>query len=129
MNILKVIYLIGFVSFSSFAQETVGIFYYKNVFGHVHSKSDRTSTSLTNMSCGHPVKVVQYQLSTVKGWSLVSVGDVKGYVETRYLDQKRPDCFQNAHPKFFNALNLDLNELYYWGRLYDQYLDGESRIQ
>jgi len=46
-----------------------------------------------------------------------------------YLSAKRPTCFQGKYPKFFDALNLDLAELYYWGRLYDHYIQGETRVQ
>ena len=30
---------------------------------------------------------------------------------------------------FFDGLNLDINDLYYWARLYDQYVQGKSKVR
>jgi hypothetical protein len=111
-------------------QQQVAIMYFNEHFGHVHQNSLDTSASLTTVSCGHPVKIIDDKtLSVSSDWFYVFVGENKGYIRRRFLSVARPDCFQNRYPKFVNGLNLDITELHYWGRLYDHFLRGESKIQ
>ncbi|HXH76030.1 MAG TPA: hypothetical protein VNJ08_13755 [Bacteriovoracaceae bacterium] len=111
-------------------EKIVGIYYYNPMFGHVHQSSVRTSASLTTIQCSHPVKVVESsKVSAGPEWAYVHVADYKGFILKEFLSEKRPECFQGKYSKFFDAMNLDLAELYYWGRLYDQYIQGETRIQ
>jgi hypothetical protein len=111
-------------------EKVVGIFYFKPIFGHVHQSSNKTSASLTTIQCSHPIKVIESsKVSMSRDWAYVQVADHRGFILREYLSTKRPECFQGKHPKFFDALNLDLSELYYWGRLYDHYYYGESRIR
>jgi hypothetical protein len=115
---------------SSTDEKTVGVFYFIPTFGHVHQTAVKTSASLTTIQCSHPVKVIESsKVSVAKEWAYVHIADHKGFVLKKYLSEKRPECFQGKHPKFFDALNLDLSELYYWGRLYDHYIQGETRVQ
>ncbi len=102
-----------------------GIRYYKNMFGHIHRNSSKESASLTTVACGHPLRVIGNRAD----WMMVKIDDQKGHVLQNWLLDRKPDCFQNKYPKFFNALNLELSELYYWGRLYDHYISGRSEIQ
>jgi hypothetical protein len=111
-------------------EKVVGIFYFKPMFGHVHQSSTRTSTSLTTIQCSHPVKVMESsKVLTSSEWAYVQVADYRGFILREFLSEKRPECFQGKYPKFFDAFNLDLAELYYWGRLNDQYIQGETRIK
>lgn len=111
-------------------EKVVGIFYFKPIFGHVHQASQRTSASLTTIQCSHPVKVIESsKVSVSSEWAYVQVADHRGFILKDYLVTKRPECFQGKYPKFFDGLNLDLSELYYWGRLYDHYYHGETRVQ
>jgi hypothetical protein len=122
-------------SFLSFAETTptdekvVGIFYLTPLFGHIHQSSTRTSASLTTIQCAHPVKVIESsKVSASPEWAYVQVADYRGFVLKEYLSERKPDCIQGKYPKFFDSLNLDLSELYYWGRLYDHYVQGETRV-
>ncbi len=115
---------------------SAGIQYSKEIFGHVHQNPSRYSASLTTISCGHPIKVVTLKYpdgreeSMVDGkWLPVSVGPYDGYVAADSLSEKRPDCFQDRYLKFFDAFGMELSELYYWGRLNDQYVTGKSRVR
>jgi hypothetical protein len=120
----------AFADTTSTDEKVVGIYYFIPMFGHVHQSSVRTSASLTTIQCSHPVKVVESsKVSVGAEWAYVLVADFKGFIQKEFLATKRPECFQGKYPKFFDAMNLDLAELYYWGRLYDQYTQGESRIQ
>lgn len=111
-------------------EKVVGVFYMTPLLGHVHQASVRTSASLTTIQCGHPVKVIESsKVSVSPEWAYVQVADHKGFIMKDYLSEKRPECFQGKYPKYFDALNLDLAELYYWGRLYDHYLHVETRVR
>jgi hypothetical protein len=129
MRILSFILLL--FSINAFSKDrVVGIFYYSNIFGHLHQNPSTESSSLTNMACGHPVKVLHKKgYGRNSHWIYAKVGNAKGYIERDFLTGRRPKCFQDKYPKFFNALNLDLNELYYWGKLYDHFIFGESKVK
>lgn len=120
----------AFADTKSTDEKVVGVFYMKPLFGHVHQTSNRTSPSLTTIQCAHPVKVIESsKVSVSPEWAYVEVADYRGFIMKEFLSDKKPDCFQGKYPKFFDALNLDLAELYYWGRLYDQYIQGQTRVQ
>ncbi|MBA2404131.1 MAG: hypothetical protein H0V66_05120 [Bdellovibrionales bacterium] len=122
--------LFSFAETTSTDEKVVGIFYMKPLFGHVHQSSVRTSASLTTIQCAHPVKVIESsKVSVAKEWAYVQVAEYRGFIMKQYLSEKKPECIQGKYPKFFDALNMDLSELYYWGRLYDHYIQGETRVQ
>lgn len=110
-------------------ERVVGVFYMKPLLGHVHQSAVKESASLTTIQCAHPVKVIESsKVSTDPQWSYVDVAEHRGFILKEYLSEKRPDCFQGKYPKFYDSLNLDLAELYYWGRLYDHYIQGHTRV-
>lgn len=117
------------LSTAAIAQDkAVGVFYFIPLLGHVHQSPARTSPSLTTIQCGHPLKVIEDSKVVISDeWAYVSVADWKGFVWKKHLLAKRPDCFQARYPKFFDALSLDLSELYYWGRLHDHWEEGVAR--
>lgn len=129
--------LLGPLPISAAAKkEILRVAYFRPIFGHVHRNPSRYSSSLTTISCGHPIKVLK--LVPKKGrpvtvfnkvWHFVKVGPYEGYIDGKYLKEKKTNCFQDRYPKFFDSLELDLTELYYWGRLYDQYVFGKSRVK
>lgn len=104
----------------------VSLSYFAKTYGHVHENPNNYSASVTTISCGYPIKI--YSKKTLKddSWKFVKVGGEFGYVRSDFLTQSRPKCLQEKYPKFFNNLNLDLSELYYWGRLNDQVLTETS---
>jgi len=111
-------------------ERIVGVFYMTPILGHVHQAPTKISASLTTIQCGHPVQVIESsKVSIAPEWSYVQVADYRGFVLKQYLAEKKTSCFQGNYPKFFDGLNLDLSELYYWGRLYDHYVQGETRVQ
>ncbi len=122
--------LLSFAETTSTDEKVVGIFYMKPLFGHVHQSSVRTSASLTTIQCSHPVKVIESsKVSVSPEWAYVQVADHRGFIMKQFLSEKKPECFQGKYPKFFDGLNMDLSELYFWGRLYDHYVQGETRVQ
>ena len=122
--------IFSFAETVSTDEKIVGVFYMKPLFGHVHQSSVRTSASLTTIQCAQPVKVIESsKVSVSNEWAYVEVADYRGFILKQYLSEKKPECLQGKYPKFFDSLNMDLSELYYWGRLYDHYVQGETRVQ
>ena len=107
------------------------ILYYNNTFGHIHQNPSRYSTSLTVVSCGHPLKVLTRAESKKKNinsrWTYVGAGPYKGYILSKYLQIKSVKCFSDTHSKFFENMNLSITDMYYFGRLYDQYIIKTTR--
>lgn len=111
--------------------------FFKKIYGHVHKNPFRYSLGLTTITCGHPMKILKVQ-SEKKGpyrdtfsnkWKYVKVGPYHGYILDSYISKKRPLCAQDKYPKFFEKMNLEISDMYYWGKLYDQYLVGKSKVQ
>jgi hypothetical protein len=102
--------------------------YFQSFLGHVHQNPNKDSSSLTIVQCSHSVKILKSK-NKINDWSYVQVGDDKGYIQDELLGEKRPNCFQQKYPKYYLGLELDITEMYFWGRLYDQYDQGRSRIK
>ena len=121
------------------AQETkstrmiIGIEYFKEIMGNVHQNPDRYSQVLTTISCNYPVKILDDKSKShfsydKKKWSLVRVGPYEGYVLKGYLNSSKNICFEEQYPKFFDGLELEISELYYWARLYDQFVQEKTQV-
>lgn len=127
---IKFIVLSFFLISNVNAKSAVSRMYFKHIMGHIHKNPSDYSSSLTTIQCAQSVKLIEdKEVSVPKGWFYVKVGEDMGYIRSDFLLEKRPSCFQQKHPEFFNALNLDLTDLYYWGRLYDQFEYEESLAQ
>jgi hypothetical protein len=110
--------------------KVMGRLYFQDFLGHVHKNPSKASSSLTTIQCAYSVKVIEdLEVRSPKGWVYVKVGDDRGFIMSSSLSEKRPTCFQEKYPKFYLNLNLDLSEMYYWGRLTDQYLSQESKVK
>ncbi len=130
-------------SFNSHAQDAtmtkslVGVKYYNQMMGNVHQNASRFSQVLTTISCNHPVKVIKqtskdgkdFVLFGDNNWHMVTVGPYEGFIFSSYLSDKKNICFEEEYSKFFDGLELDINDLYYWARLYDQYVQGKSKVR
>jgi hypothetical protein len=124
-SLKKILTILIFVNIS-WAQETiVSVKYFSAFLGHVHQSPSRTSPSLTTIQCGHPIKIVKdASIEVSDDWARVAVADYKGFIWNKHLVTSKPDCFQGRYPKFVDSFNLDLTELYYWGRLHDHWEEG-----
>ncbi|MDA9793273.1 SH3 domain-containing protein [Bacteriovoracaceae bacterium] len=129
-KILLLICIFGFNTEFSIAAKLkfVGIGYFSKIYGHVHENPSNLSSSVTTIPCGYPVKI--YKKKSLKDtlWKFTKVGGEFGYIRTEFLSSMRPKCLQSKYPKYFNELNLDLSEMYYWGRLNDQILLDTSHV-
>ena len=114
--------------------EQIHHLYYKNIFGHLHQGPSSYSGSVKSLSCGDLVKLIQDKGQTTTefskfSWARVKYGPSEGYIRADFLAQKRPTCFSFKYSKFFNKFKLELNDVFSWGRLYDQYVTGSSRAR
>lgn len=121
---------------SGMTKTLVGVKYFSQMMGNVHQNASRYSQVLTTISCNHPVKVYKETSKDGKefvlygdNWHLVTVGPYDGYIMSQYLSDKKVTCFEEEYSKFFDGLNLDINDLYYWARLYDQYVQDKSKVR
>lgn len=121
--------------YSGYKKVVSDVLYFYQIFGVVHQNPSRYSSALTTISCGHPIKTLR--LIDAKGkefipnesWVFAKVGAYEGFVMKEYLNKQKVQCFQDRFPKFFDSFDMDLSELYYWGRLYDQYVTGKSKVR
>lgn len=120
--ILCILFCAGFFCATSFAQTK----YFNQTFGHIHTKPYSSSPSATGLSCGEIVTMNKSNASLEKDWESVSFGDKKGYVYIKHLSNYKPSCLQEDYPAFFQALELDLTEIYLWGKLGDHFIEFES---
>jgi hypothetical protein len=114
--------------------KVLGVYYFKKIFGHIHQNPSSYSTTLTTLSCGHPVRLLSkktggnsQKVLFNRKWNLIKVGPYTGYIQQSFLSKKKVKCFQDRYPKFFDSLNLEITDMYYWGRLQDQYVRGKSQ--
>jgi hypothetical protein len=122
---------------SGMSKSLMGIKYFNQMMGNVHQNASRYSQVLTTISCNHPVKVMketskdgkEFLLYGDNNWNFVTVGPYEGYILSEYLSDKKNECFEEEYSKFFDGLELDINDLYYWARLYDQYVQGKSKVR
>lgn len=100
------------------------VLYLNTLFAHVYESPSVNSASLTAIQCAHPVRILSKN-KDLKGWHQVGVADHKGFINQGYLSKSKPVCFQEKYPRFFDKLNLDLSQIYYWARLNDKIVKGE----
>ena len=118
----KVLFITLILIFST-QTSWAAIKYFNQIYGHVHLNPSQYSESLTTIACAHPVKII----NELKGpWVNVTVGAHTGHIRDNFLTSSKPNCFQDRYPKFFSQFEFSLSELYYWGRLSDQYIMGKS---
>jgi hypothetical protein len=104
------------------------VVYLKEFFGHIHKSQSRYSSSVSTISCGHPLKVVPNDKS-IESWIAVESGGINGFIRESKVQKTRPICFQDDYPKFFNQFDFDVSEYYFWGRLYDQYIQTKTKAK
>ena len=135
-------FLLGSLIFSSFLSHAAAdklvmdrVMYVNSMYAQVHKNPSKYSSYLTTTECGHPVKV--YKKVSTKGggtrvvfnrnWKLVKVGSYQGYMSLTQLSKRKPSCFQDQYPKFFDSISIEINEMFYWGKLKEQYVTGKSK--
>lgn len=128
MILIHMVLVLSNIAFAALpaTSSPIAVQYYTHAFGNLHQNASQYSTALTTISCNHPVKVFEQKMGD---WVRVQVANQIGYLPQQSLSSKQVKCFQDAYPRFFDQFELNPSELYYWGRLYDQYVIGKSRVQ
>ena len=126
LYLLPVMMSFSLVASTAKVDAPVAVHYFTLPFGNLHQNASLYSTSLTTLSCNHPIKVFS---QTMGNWVRVQVANQVGYLSAESLSPKQVRCFQDLYPRFFDQFELTPTELYYWGRLYDLYLSGKSRVR
>lgn len=98
------------VSTSSQATKTL---YVQNSFVHLQDFIAENSSYSKTLVCGTPVKLIQEQGKNIK----VQFDKTIGYIPTESVSIIPTQCFQEKYPKFFQSLNIDNADLFYWGKL------------
>ncbi|MBT7610358.1 MAG: SH3 domain-containing protein [Bacteriovoracaceae bacterium] len=134
---ISTILIIGTLSEAKVIKKSVvRIAFMKDMFAHVHQNPSKYSTAVTTISCGHPVKI--YKVTEHDGrsaetfnksYKFIKVGPYDGYIMMHLLSEKRPKCFQDKYPRFFDQFEMDISEMYNWGRLNDLYLQKRTRVR
>ncbi len=102
------------------------VLYFSRTFGHIHLKPYANSSSVTGVSCGEKLKIDSSLKALEQDWHPVSFGAKKGFVYKGHVSSNEPNCLQAEYPIFFQALELDLTEIFLWGRLNDQFIEFET---
>ena len=111
-------------------EKVIAIQYVSRPYAVVHENPSRYSIAQTSVACGFPVKIVgDVSVKEEREWYYVQAGEFKGYIQGEHLAQVRGECLQEKYPKFFSQLNLDLNELYHYGKLFDQMNPVKPKVQ
>ncbi len=133
---LKLLFFLILISFVNIFADQVPVIkdVYFNLFsGHLHQVPNPQSTSLKVLNCGDRLKVVTNEkegvASTKFSWSKLQTASYIGYVRKEFLSEEPPKCFSNKYLKFVEQFKLELTDKYNWGRLYDQYVLGKSRVK
>jgi hypothetical protein len=104
------------------------VMYFDKMYGSVHEVANINSYSLTTIGCGHPVRVYKDNDGFSQEFLKVKIAQYKGYVLKAHLSLKRPECFSKKYSRFTNTIDLDLSDLFYWGRIYDQFRMGKTPL-
>lgn len=103
--------------------------YLSKTYAHLHQNPSRFSQSMSTIICGHPLRVIKTlppKTSLPKGWLYLKAGPYKGFMRESFLSKGKARCPQDQYPRFFDQLDLSVTEMYYWGRLSDQFEEGRS---
>jgi hypothetical protein len=107
---------------------------YFNLFaGHLHQGPNPESTSLKLLNCGDNLRVIseekEVKTSSKFEWVKLQTGEYIGYVRKEFLSNETPSCFNNKFMKFVDQFKLEITDKYNWGRLYDNYVWGKSKVK
>lgn len=133
---LRILFLLILISFSNvFAAQVPAIkdVYFNRFSGHLHQGPDAQSTSLKVLNCGDILKVISNEKEVTTpskfNWSKLQTASHIGYVRQEFLSTEPPNCFNNKYLKFVEQFKLELTDRYNWGRLYDHYVLGKSKVK
>ena len=91
------------------------------IFTLLNQSPSVTSTTVSTVACGHEVEKLSREHLNKEFWNYVKVNNYTGYMEKRYLTDKKVKCLQDEYPRFFLEFDLDLTDSFYFAKLYGKY--------
>jgi hypothetical protein len=117
---------------SAIQKRFVGSYSIASTFANLHQHPSPFSPTLQTLACGEGVKLYDIigGAAIPTDWGHIESDAAEGFIQKTILSPglNREVCFQNKYPKFFNILNLDPREIYYWGKL-DQFLIEKTKVK
>ncbi len=98
--------------------------YVNKNFIHLHKNESINSIVLLTLACGQKVKIVKEK----NDWLYVTSGSYKGYALKRNFSDQKLLCFSHTHSKLYNKIDLNMQEVYKFGRLEDLFIYGEPEL-
>ena len=137
MNFLQLIkrciFLIVFIapfSADAFGLKKAGLFYFKEPFGIVHEKPDLESSSIKVIYCGQPLEMLEtYGQKTVGEWTMVKRRKLEGYIQTKFLSKRWPNCFTRVYSHFIGEFQMSETDLYFWAKYVERVRRGRSKVK
>jgi hypothetical protein len=133
---LKIVFFLFWTLFSDLNANplpAVKDLYFTLFSGHLHQGPNSESTSLKILTCGDKLKVItrdkDEKTNSKFEWVKLQAGNYIGFVRNDFISSDLPSCFNNRYPKFVEKFNLELTDKYNWGRLYDNYVWGKSKVK
>ena len=62
-------------------------------------------------------------------WHNIKVANYSGFLRSVQLSSQKVKCWQDRYSRFFSGMKLEISDIYYWGKLYDQFLTGRVGIE
>ncbi len=125
---LRIIYLLVCIifSYSVYSKDLINnVLYYRHIFGVIHKNKSKYSDAIVTIQCGQRLEVI----NKYSNWLYVRAGGYKGYVREYMVDNVFPLCLQKRYQNFITDVGLTPSEYYYWGKLYDYYLEVIPRAK
>jgi hypothetical protein len=133
---LKIVFFLFWTLFfdlNATSLPVVNDLYFTLFSGHLHQGPNAQSTSLKILNCGDKLKVItsdkEEKTNSKFEWVKLQTGNYIGFVRKDFISNDQPSCFNNKYLKFVEKFNLEITDKYNWGRLYDNYVWGKSKVK
>lgn len=108
----------------------IGTYYVQTLFLNLHTHPSPFSTSLKTLSCGEKVEIYEKGDGGVPEDFAYGLFERSfGYLIKKSLSEEKSNCALEKYPQFFSLINLDIADMYYWGKLQDQMISDRTRVK
>ena len=102
-----------FVNLDVIAAATMNNLYIQNSFVHLKDFVSSHSSYSQTLMCGTPVELIK----ELSDHYQVRYDKKVGFIPKSSAVKSPAQCFQEKYPVFFQSLNIDNADLFYWGKL------------
>ncbi len=103
-------------------------FYVISPYAEVHEMPSKQALAVDYLHCGQRVRLVKKE-DISRDFFSVKYAKKTGFINKKFLSQKRVQCPQKKYAYFFEGLPLDADDRIYWGKLYEQFYMGEVKAK